>query len=201
MISIYFIFYVMVAFFAIVGSMRGWQKEVIAMTSMIAAMAILANFGYAIMSSLANALPDTILGSNNEQQIIWLEIIFYLLFAFFGYQVVGAVTGSRFGGRWGERIRNTMERRFIGAILGAINGFMLIGGLWGFLEYQLTPNGYVKLPPNVGYPFNPNMITRPVAEATQFAFDVTNYLPESLAPITWLILFFLAFFFVLVALL
>ena len=199
MISIQFVFWVLVAFFAVMGSMRGWQKEVIALTSMVAAMAILSNFGYEIMTRLAEVLPDGFLGANNAQQQVWLQIIFYGLFAFFGYQVVGTVAGSRIGGRFGDRLRATMERRIIGAILGAVNGFMLVGGVWGFLEYQITPDGYTQLAPGTNYVFSTDLITRPVFDPN--AFNITLYLPQGVfTPTTWLILFFIAFFFVLIAL-
>lgn len=199
MISIEFVFWVLVAFFAVMGSMRGWQKEVIALTSMVAAMAILTTFGYEIITRVAEVMPDGFLGANDAQQQVWLQIIFYGFFAFFGYQVVGTVAGSRIGGRLGDRLRATMERRIIGALLGALNGFMLVGGVWGFLEYQLTPEGYSQLPAGTGYVFSPELITRPVFDAN--AFNITLYLPQGVfSPTTWLILFFIAFFFVLIAL-
>ncbi len=202
MISLQLMLLILVIFFMLAGTMRGWKKEVLALTGMIAAFAILSNYGYIMFTSLGTVLPGLInlLGGETNPQIawFWLQVILFGLFAFFGYQVVGPAASARIGGRFGGRLGATLESQFIGGLFGAINGFMLVGGLWGFLEYQLGPTGYTQLPAGATYPFA--AITRPVVAAD--AFNITSYLPQGLipSPMVWLILFFIAFVFILIAL-
>jgi hypothetical protein len=83
--------------------------------------------------------------------------------------------------------------------LGAINGYLFIGALWGFLEYVITPAGYVQLPPGQPYPFEPSVIIRPDFAST--AMTVAEWLPMGMwSPAIWLVLFFVAFFIVIIAL-
>ncbi len=45
MISLQFIFFFMIIFFSMIGYMRGWQREVISLTGLIGAIAMLVQFG------------------------------------------------------------------------------------------------------------------------------------------------------------
>jgi hypothetical protein len=74
-----------------------------------------------------------------------------------------------------------------------------MGSLWGFLEYQITSMGYIQLPPGEPYPFDPSVIVRPVADASAAA--LANMLPMGMfTPTVWLLLFFVSFFVVIIAL-
>jgi hypothetical protein len=121
------------------------------------------------------------------------------MIAFFSYQVVARLADQAMGGRLGERLRTGLEKRIVGALIGTINGYLLIGSLWGFLEYQITSLGYVQLPPGEPYPFDPSVIVRPVADASAAA--LANMLPMGMfSPTVWLLLFFVSFFVVIIAL-
>jgi uncharacterized membrane protein required for colicin V production len=192
-------FWFLVVFFALIGYMRGWQREVIALSGLIASLAALAQFGDSItrlVGALTGAAQDP---ATFPRQQFWIQAIFHSVIAFFSYQVVARLADQATGGRLGERLRSGLERRFLGAIIGAVNGYLLIGSLWGFLEYQVTDTGYTQLPPGVPYPFDTSIIIRPAAEASAAA--LAEYLPMGLfSPTMWLILFFLSFFIVIVAL-
>jgi hypothetical protein len=82
---------------------------------------------------------------------------------------------------------------------GAVNGYLVIGGLWSFLEYLPVPGGYEQLLPGNQYSFDPNLILRPAIDT--FALAFTEFLPLGMFnPTIWLILFFVTFFVVIVAL-
>ncbi len=202
MISIGLFFWFMVAFFALIGYLRGWQREVIALSGLVASIALLSQFGDDL-TRLVGAFITV--GDNNVdpqnalmRQRFWIQAVFHALVAFFSYQVVARIANQATGGRLSERIRANLEKQILGAFIGALNGYLFIGGLWGFLEYRLTNAGYVQLGPNEMYPFA-ELITRPIADAT--AATLAGYLPQGVfSPTIWLIIFFLSFFFVLVAL-
>jgi hypothetical protein len=130
---------------------------------------------------------------------ILVQAALFALIAFFSYQIVGALAVRVSGGKLAERIRASMERRIIGLLFGAINGYLIVGTFWGFLEYEPVPEGYSHLPPGVPYPYDPSVIIRPLADTAALAF--TDWLPLGiLNPNLWLIIFFVMFFFVIVAL-
>lgn len=202
MISLQYIFLFMIVFFALIGYLRGWQREVIALSGLIASIAALMQFGDTLIR-LVTALTGAAQVANDptalRRQEIWIQTIFHVTIAFFSYQVVARLAEQATGGRLAERLRGGLEKRVLGMFIGAINGYLLVGSLWGFAEYQITGNGYVKLPPQVGYPFDPNVIVRPVADAT--AAMITDFLPMGIFnPNVWLLLFFLSFFVVIIAL-
>lgn len=196
MISLQWIFYLMIIFFALVGSIRGWQREVLALTGLIASIAALNQFGYTIVSNISN-LTGIIDELARQQRFFQIQAIFHCTIAFFSYQVVARLADTVSGGKLGDRAREGFQRRFIGSIIGAINGYLLVGGLWSFLEFRLIDTGYIRLPVGDPYPFAETVITRP--DVTTVV--VVDYLPLALiSPTFWLLFFFVAFFVVIVAL-
>lgn len=203
MISIGLFFWFMVIFFALIGYLRGWQREVLALSGLVASIALLSQFGddLARLVGAFVTIRDADIDPQRAimRQRFWIQAIFHSLVAFFSYQVVARLANQATGGRLSERIRANLEKQILGALIGAFNGYLFIGGLWGFLEYRLTENGYVQLGPNEMYPFGADLIARPIGEAA--AATLATYLPQGVfSPTVWLILFFVSFFIVLVAL-
>lgn len=203
MVSLHFVFWFMVIFFTLIGYLRGWQREVIALSGLVASIAALSQFGDSITGLIGGLTgtiqPDPADPLAFQRQQFWVQAIFHSVIAFFSYQVVARLADQATGGRLGERLRSGLERRIVGAMIGAINGYLAIGGIWGFLEYQITGAGYVQLPPGQPYPFDPSVIVRPDTAATASA--LASSLPMGLfSPNVWLILFFISFFIVIVAL-
>lgn len=202
MISLGVIFWILVIFFGLIGYMRGWQKEVIALSGLVGATAALQQFGYQMVSLLGAVIPEAatqeqILSIRRQQ--FWIQAVFLIVIAFFSYQVVSRVAESVSGGRFGERLRAGLERRIVGMIVGALNGYLLIGGLWALLEYSPSPEGYIQLLPGVAYPFAGTLIGRPEIGTTAYA--LSQYLPLGIFnPTIWLVFFFVTFFVVIIAL-
>ena len=202
MINLFLLFSLLLGLFAMIGYLRGWQKEVITLSGLVAAMALLQMFAFDIVGFLGfipqeGSTPEQL--QDVRQAQIYLQTGFLVIVAFFSYQVVARLALRAAAGRLGDRLRTGLERRIIGLIVGIINGYVVIGGLWGFLEYLPVPNGYEQIPAGVPYPFSPEIILRPVAETAAFA--ATQYLPQGiLSPTLWLILFFVTFFIVIIAL-
>ena len=202
MINLFLVFSMSLVLFAMIGYMRGWQKEVIALSGLVGAIAVLQQFGYDVVSFLGMVPIE---GSGLEeqadirQQQIYVQSLFFIIIVFFSYQVVTRLAVSAAGGRLGDRLRSGFESKIIGMFVGTLNGYMVIGGLWSFLEYIPIPAGYEHLLPGVEYPFDPTVIMRPAINT--FALTFTEWLPLGIfSPTVWLILFFVTFFIVIVAL-
>lgn len=202
MINLLLLFIILVVFFAMVGYLRGWQREVITMFGLVGGIAMFFRFAYQIVN-LFNAIPPE--GASPEQVLdarrgqIFIQAAIFTMIAFFSYQIVGALAARVGGGKLAERIRASLERRIIGLLFGSINGYLIVGTFWGFLEYAPIPDGYSHLEPGIPYPFDPTIIIRPLADTPALMF--TDWLPLGVFDANvWLIIFFVMFFFVIIAL-
>jgi uncharacterized membrane protein required for colicin V production len=202
MINLLLLFSILVVCFMMIGYMRGWQKEVITMFGLVGGIAMFQRFAYELLNvmgaiSAPGATPEEILDDRRGQ--VFIQAAVFTVIAFFSYQIVGALAVRMSGGKLAERIRASMERRIIGVFFGGVNGYLVVGTFWAFLEYEPVPEGYVQTAPGTPYPFDPSVVIRPLADTAALAF--TEWLPLGiLNPNIWLIIFFLMFFFVIVAL-
>ena len=191
MISLYAVFWVMIIFFAFIGAMRGWSKEVIAMSGLILALFTIDLFGellVRLLSGVGGAAAAGDVAAEMRRQFIVLGSIFIVI-AFFSYQSV-ALVRARIGARAG------FQERLLGLIFGAVNGYLVIGTLWGLLEYKITVNGWEKLPDNFPYAFDP-LISRPEVNTAVQELIITHLPSPWLVP--WLpILLVLIFLFVII---
>ncbi|MFT5194090.1 MAG: hypothetical protein ACI9EW_003567 [Cellvibrionaceae bacterium] len=199
MISIELVFYLSVLLFGGIGAIRGWQKEVIAMAGLVGSIAFLQYFGYSLVRYGAPFI--TFLSSASEasaaRQSFWVQFVFHIVIAFFSYQVIGSIA-TRAPGTRNERARTGFQNMFIGFVIGVFNGYLLIGALWSFLEYQITEAGYVLLADGQPYVFG-NLVQRVVTET--IFLNMIDYLPLSLfGSGVWLLFFFVSFFIVIIAL-
>ncbi|WP_420641860.1 CvpA family protein [Candidatus Leptofilum sp.] len=154
MLSLGSLFWLMILFFAIIGSLRGWTREVIATSGLILSLFAINQFGNLFLGFVptGSTIPP------DRQRFYYLAIL-HLLIAFFSYQGP-AFAGSRFGERL--RVRDTFQDKLLGLIVGALNGYLIIGSLWSFLEYRIQAAGeWLQLPPGEPYPFDFTVLTRP----------------------------------------
>ena len=214
MISLSVICILISLMFGVIGYMRGWQREVIAMAGLIASIALLQWFGVALVN-IAGALTGMPAGCGTDplvqcRQEFWIQAVTHATIAFFSYQVVSRLAEQVVSGRTGDRIRTNLEKQIIGAGIGFLNGFLLVGSFWGFLEYQLIlPRGYQQLEKGLlgaeqclrGYVFDAGVIARPVAACDPVVWSLADWLPMAFfSPTLWLLAFFLIFFIVIIAL-
>lgn len=191
MIDLFALFWIFVILFALIGAMRGWSKEVIAMAGLVLSLFTINTFGHLLVRLLGDVGggPDPAdFMTEMRRQFLVLGGI-HLLIAFFSYHGV-AFVGSRLAGR--ERL----QERLLGLIFGAANGYLLVGTLWSLLEYRITTDGWVRLPPEFPYAFDP-VIIRPVVQSPTQELLLTHL------PIPWLVpwlplLLILIFLFVIV---
>lgn len=152
MIAILIAFYVMIGFFAIMGAVRGWAKELLVIFSVILALALIY-----ILENLVPGLKVTL--KNNSTLDFWVRVGILIVMVFFGYQ------SPRFAriARAAER-RDQIQDTLLGFILGAVSGYFVIGTLWWFIAQA----GYF-----------PPYVTKPVPGTAMgdMANQIAAYLP------------------------
>jgi uncharacterized membrane protein required for colicin V production len=153
MMTLTFAFWLFVALFAVIGTMRGWAKELLVTTSVVLAIFVL--------SVLERYVPPVrdFLATPNGAPEFWMRTAVMLVLVFFGYQTpnIQKIAGTRF-------VREKLSDSLLGLFLGAVNGFLIVGSIWYFMDQS-------------GYPF-PRFISAPSAdnELSASALQLLPYL-------------------------
>jgi hypothetical protein len=129
MVSLTVIFWLFVFLFAIIGAMRGWAKELMVSFSVILAMFIIV-----LMETYAPPFQPG--GGLGDSVRFWIRFIIILLSVFFGYQTpnIRALAGARFA-------RERLQDVLLGFILGGINGYLVVGTIWYYMDAAGYPIG------------------------------------------------------------
>ena len=168
MISLQTIFWIMIGFFTLIGFLRGWTKEVIAASGLVLSLFAVNQFGNTIVGLFSSVPTDpTVAFDPNTplRQQFYVLATLHLFITFFSYQGP-ALAGQLSGGRLTTRLRATMQEKLLGAIFGGVNGYLIMGTLWCFLEYNLISAGnYERLARGVPYAFDSAILSRPDYDA------------------------------------
>jgi hypothetical protein len=116
--------------FAAIGYMRGWTKELVATAGIILALFALKQFETLIVDPMTQGeqLPK-----------FYLQAAILGIIAFFAYQTPPEAFSR---GRRTFPERERLQDGILGALVGALNGYLLVGSLWWYmdnLEYPLSP--------------------------------------------------------------
>lgn len=165
MISLGTWFWLMVAFFAFMGMMRGWTREIIVTSALILSLFFLNLVGATVVSWVGSVSDPAVLVADplagRRRQFYMLSLI-HLFFVFWGYQGP-TLAGARLNERL--RVRDSLQDKVLGALVGAVNGYLILGTIWAFLEYTVAaPGQWQPLDPNATYPFSTAVLTRPGVE-------------------------------------
>ncbi|HBX69629.1 MAG TPA: hypothetical protein DEH25_09685 [Chloroflexi bacterium] len=160
MIAITTVFWIFVVFFAFLGFVRGWAREILVTASVILAFFII--FVMETYIPIISTFFESAKVPNSDVMSIqqfWFRSIILFVLVFFGYETpsIPRISGPRFK-------RDNFRDSALGFILGGFNGYLIIGTLWAFLA-------------EAGYPFD-----FVVAPLTQEAIDMVAKLPPN-----WLI--------------
>ena len=130
-------FWIFVFFFAISGLMRGWAKEVLVTFAVIV--------GIFVITVIQQFTPQLIqaLSVDNSEALFWFRSLVVGVLVFFGYQTpnISKLAGSNRFAR--ERLQDSL----LGLFLGAVNGYMVLGTIWYFLNVANYPFPTVITPP------------------------------------------------------
>lgn len=196
MINLMTVFWILVIVFALLGTGRGWAREVIATAGLCLSLFTIQFLGVRILGTL-NLLDDPtrplqLTTDELYRRQFWALTGFHLLATVFSYQgpSIGPLS-SRL------RAQNRIQERLLGAILGAINAYLIFGTILGFLEFHFTTQGMQRLPPGNFYPFASDIISRP---ADAYNILLLSYLPLQFLGGVLVFVLILVFFFVIIVL-
>lgn len=133
MVSILVMFYIFVVLFAIIGMIRGWAKEALVSFSVI--------LGLFLITVFENVIPfvrDVIEDRSTGQ--FWFRTVLIGFLVFFGYQSPNISRIAAVARR--EKISDAL----LGIFIGAINGYLIFGTLWYFMDYAQYPFEYFTPP-------------------------------------------------------
>jgi uncharacterized membrane protein required for colicin V production len=129
MIQLALLVYLLAGFFAYVGWQRGWTKEIISLAGITLGIFALWQFRTLITVTLFGDLP--------RGQVFYIQAFLFIAIVFFSYQTRAlADRASR------REDREELQSRVLGAIVGGVNGYLIGGTLWYFLDsaaYPLSP--------------------------------------------------------------
>lgn len=131
MIEMYAMLFFSAGFFGIIGVMRGWNKEVISMAGILLALFALFQFD--------NILRGIILATVPNDQVFLVQVGLFIVVVYFAYQSRSLITPR------GRSANSRLTNGLLGAMMGAINGYLIWGSVWYFLDIN-------------GYPFEPIVI-------------------------------------------
>ncbi len=141
MVTLSFFFYFLVILFGVIGAMRGWAKELLVSFSVILALALLI-----VLETYVSIYPFH--GKTTDplelKAEFWTRAVILIMLVFFGYQTPNL---PRFGGA--RFVRERLQDTLLGLVLGAVNGYLIIGTLWWFMHeagYPLAP--FISAPPD-----------------------------------------------------
>ena len=136
MISLDVIFWMYVFLFALIGAMRGWARELLVSFSVILSLFVLS-----VLERFVPFIRDT-LAVTNPDSFFWLRAILLMSLVFFGYQTpkFPKIAGS------GRFIRDHFQDILLGLFLGAVNGYLIFGSLWYYLDDAGYPFSFIISP-------------------------------------------------------
>ncbi len=135
-----------VALFSVGGLLRGWYKEFLATVGAVV--------GVLVITLLEKYVP--LMGALPPKTLFLTRAGIFGLATFFGYQTP----------RWSSAKRDLggLQNAFLGMLLGALNGYLVIGMLWHYLDAA-------------GYPW-PSLVQPPPAN-DPLSQMVLSYLPNT----------------------
>jgi len=158
--------WIMIFFFSVIDMQRGWTRAVIATAGLVLSLFAINQFS-PFLFDLLGFFQEPFNESVWRSEIFILAAI-HLTIAFSSY-AGPAFAGGKLSGRL--RIRATVQDKFLALIVGAVNGYLVIGTLISFLQYRLTTDGWVPTAP-APYPFPDSVLIRTDSLAT-----ISEWLP------------------------
>ena len=122
MVSLNVLFSFFILLFAIIGAMRGWAKELLVTASLILGLFLLQ-----ILERHVGVYRTALAAQDPTSQFLIQGGIMALM-AFFGYQT------PRLSALEAKVLRERFQDVVLGILMGALNGYLLFGTLWYFLD-------------------------------------------------------------------
>ncbi len=131
MIPVHTVFGSLLVLFAMIGGLRGWAKELIATFSVILAL-----FVDHVLIRFVPGIGPLILGMDPDAQFYTRSAIII------GVTIAGYASPAIVSRLGAKVVRERLQDLLLGFVIGAINGFLVIGSMWSLMDrahYGLVP--------------------------------------------------------------
>lgn len=197
MISLSVFLWIVVALFGFIGFMRLWQREILVTAAIVLVLFLLnlVNRDNRVLDVLVRPADANAAAPDRESRNLVRFMVTsapMLIFLVAGY--AGPIVGLR-SERFPNKARSELQEGFVGFMLGALNGFMIVSTL----VYYARKLGVLA---DGNYPTGatPPILTMPTGGWEQFFFYQASVL-ELLSPFTLALVMVVVLLFLLVALL
>lgn len=136
MIQMYSMLWITAIFFAIIGGIRGWSKELVSLAGIILALFALFQFDALLRGILLASVPG--------DQAFFVQIVIFGVIVYFAYRTRSGAGNER------NPNRSRTQDAILGALLGAVNGYLLWGSVWYFLDINQYPFSPLIIAPAPG---------------------------------------------------
>lgn len=129
MINLSVAFWILVILFGIIGSMRGWAKELLVTCSVLVGLFIIEIFSS--FGPTARFFQQA-----SGKAAFWVPSLILILVVFAGYQTPAIL---RFAS--GKFMRERLADTLLGFFIGLLNGYLIFGSLWFYMgeaQYPFT---------------------------------------------------------------
>ncbi len=140
MISLNTLLIIFIILFAVIGAMRGWAKELLVSSSVILTIFILTIFENYIPFFKNNVVTQS------ATTHFWVRIGIMFALVLFAYQTPNIPrfsTSERF-------MRHYLQDGLLGFVFGALNGYLIFGTFWFFLDAAGYPFASIISAPEAG---------------------------------------------------
>ena len=136
MVSLTIVFWMFVIIFAVIGAMRGWAKELLVTFALILSIFVLT-----LMDKFAPGLVKS-LAKDGAASLFWLRFAITAGLVVFGYQSVSIPRISASP----RLIRGSLQDTLLGLFIGVLNGFLIVGTIWYYLDETKYPLPFITAP-------------------------------------------------------
>jgi hypothetical protein len=136
MIQLISVMVVFAVFFAIVGFLRGWNRELFGTAGLVLGIFVLFQFDPFLRSSVYLLLTPS--------QTFFLQSGIFLVVVFFMYRMSEGDPRA-LGGQ-------NLQTSLLGGLAGALNGYLIAGSLWYFMDINEYPWPQMIIAPTPGSP-------------------------------------------------
>ena len=138
MIGLDILLLIFIILFGIVGSMRGWAKELLVTFAIILAL-----FINNLLERFVPFIRDNLATNPADVTLFWIRTTILILLVIFGYQTpnIPKLAGSN------RFVRERLQDVLLGLFLGAFNGFLIFGTIWAYLNDAKYPFSFIQAPP------------------------------------------------------
>ncbi len=138
MVSLIVVFWMYVILFAVIGGMRGWAKELLVTFSVILALTFTT-----LLSAYVPFVRDT-LQEESPALFFWLQGAYPAPAGFLWLPDPPTSPASR-----PRCTREKIQDIILGVVIGAFNGYLIVGTLWYYMRLPNYPfPGVVSAPPD-----------------------------------------------------